>query len=316
VDASSLTAALKQKAFSLGFDLAEAAPIHARETDFSRLEKWLERGHAGQMLYFADRLEAYRNPNLVLEGVKSVLMLAVNYRTVDPSESRAGQGRVSRYAWGGDYHDLIHKRLHELADFFQELAPSGRARGVVDTAPFLERAFAARAGLGWIGKNTTLINRKFGSWLFLAALLTTEELDYEEPLIQDHPCADCRACLDACPTGALLTPYTLDARRCISYLTIEHRGEVPEELKNQIGDRLFGCDACQEACPWNRRTPTTTEKTYYPREGMNPIDLAEIQHLDEETFRRRFRDTPLWRAKLEGIKRNAAIVHENEKPTK
>ena len=189
---------------------------------------------------------------------------------------------------------------------------------------FWNDPYAVRAGLGWIGKNTTLINRNFGSWIFLAALLTTEELDTPSPLRErgsagrvradpsfgssKNPCGNCRACLDACPTGALVAPYQLDARKCISYLTIEHRGEIPEELRKAIGDRLFGCDACQEACPWNRRTPSTAEKAFYPREGMNPVDLAELQNLDEETFRRRFRGTPIWRAKLEGMLRNAAIV--------
>jgi epoxyqueuosine reductase len=324
VDVPSLTAALKQNALLLGFDLAEAVPVAVFNADLSCLEHWLDLGRAGEMRYFVERLDAYRDPNRVLDGVKSVLMLGMNYRTVEPAELHAGQGRVSRFAWGLDYHDLVHERLRNLADYFRELVPSGNARGIVDTAPFLERSFAARAGLGWIGENTALISPKFGSWLFLAALLTTEELDYssyrQEPrppgildfeLKGSSPCANCHACLDACPTGALVAPYQLDARKCISYLTIEHRGEVPAEFKSKIGDRLFGCDACQEACPWNRHTPSTTEEAFYPREGMNPIDLVEIQNLDEESFRRRFRGTPLWRAKLKGLQRNAAIVQAN-----
>jgi epoxyqueuosine reductase len=226
---------------------------------------------------------------------------------------------------------LIRDRLHELADFFRKLVPSGQARGIVDTAPFFERSFAVRAGLGWIGKNTALVNPKFGSWLFLAALLTTEELDAPasteiressaeplEPLESSiagskNPCENCRACLDACPTGALVAPYELDARRCISYLTVEHRGDIPHEFHEAIGNRLFGCDACQEACPWNRRTPTTAEKTFYPHEGMNPVGLAELRELNEDSFRRRFRGTPLMRAKLEGLLRNAAIVEKNSR---
>jgi epoxyqueuosine reductase len=266
------------------------------------------------MRYFTDRLEAYRDPNLVLEGVKSVLMLGMNYRSVEPIPPGAGQGRVSRYAWGDDYHELIRQRLDQLADFHRQLAPAGRVRGVVDTAPFLERSYAVRAGLGWIGKNTTLINRKFGSWFFLAALLTTEELDFSTrpPDFSHDPCGNCRACLDACPTGALVAPHQLDARKCISYLTIEHRGDTPEELRSAIGNRIFGCDACQEACPWNRQTPATAEKAFNPREGMNPVEPAELQNIDEETFRRRFRGTPIWRAKCEGIRRNAAIVQKNE----
>jgi epoxyqueuosine reductase len=178
---------------------------------------------------------------------------------------------------------------------------------VVDTAPLLERRFAQLASLGWIGKNTILINERFGSWFFLAALLTTEDLEYDEPAAADH-CGSCRACLDACPTGALVAPYRLDARKCLSYLTIESRGPMPAEYRSACGDRLFGCDACQEACPWNRATPATAEPAFQPGPEMNPLELGELLSMDEAAFRRRFRHTPLWRAKREGILRNAAAV--------
>ena len=239
-------------------------------------------------------------------------MLAVNYRTEKPVATGPGQGRVSRYAWGADYHDVIHRRLGRLADFHRQLTPAARVRGVVDTAPLLERDFARLAGLGWIGKNTMLVNLRLGSWLFLAALLTSEVLDYDEPYSADH-CGSCRACLDACPTGALVDAYRLDAQRCISYLTIELRGVMPPELREPLGDRLFGCDACQEVCPWNRRAPVTPEKAFQPGAGMNPIDLADLFALDDAGFRNRFRKTPLWRARREGLLRNAEIVLENEK---
>jgi epoxyqueuosine reductase len=230
----------------------------------------------------------------------------VNYRTVEPIEAGHGQARVSRYAWGADYHEVIRRRLHALADFHRRLVPTAGVRGVIDTAPLLEREFGQLAGLGWIGKNTMLINERFGSWVFLAALLTTQELAYDQPSIAGR-CGSCRACLDACPTGALVEPYRLDARKCISYLTIELRGAVAEELRMACGNRLFGCDACQEACPWNRRTPATAEPAFRPGPGMNPIELAELTALDEGAFRRRFRHTPLWRARREGIRRNAGM---------
>jgi epoxyqueuosine reductase len=309
MDSQTLTAALKEKALQLGFDLAGAAPVDSPR-DFDYLAEWLVNGNAGEMRFFSERREAYRDPNLVLDGVQSVLMLGTNYRTVEPIPAGAGQGRVSRYAWGLDYHDLIRRRLDELAEFHRQLTPSANVRGVVDTAPFLERAHAVRAGLGWIGKNTTLINSTYGSWLFLAALLTTESLAFDsstDPKSPTNPCANCRLCLDACPTGALKAPYHLDARKCISYLTIEHRGEISEELRSQIGDRIFGCDACQEACPWNRQTPATAEPAFYPRERMNPVELSELRNLDEESFRRRFRGTPIFRAKREGMMRNADL---------
>lgn len=309
MNARDLTAALKQESLRLGFDLAGATPASA-PSDSDRLRQWLAAGHAGEMHYFADRLDAYGHPTNLLEGAKSVLVLGMNYRTVEPAEARLGQATVSRYAWGCDYHDVVRGRLRELAEFHRRLVPDGRVRGVVDTAPLLERHFGRLAGLGWVGKNTMLINRRLGSWFFLAALLSTEELEYDQPADASH-CGSCRECLDACPTGALVAPYRLDARKCISYLTIELRGEVPAELRGACGNRLFGCDVCQEACPWNRRTPATTEPAFHPGPGMNPVDLNELLAADEAAFRRRFRHTPLWRARREGISRNAARVTDN-----
>jgi epoxyqueuosine reductase len=314
MDAYSLTVALKENALRLGFDLAGATPA-APPPEIERLEKWLADGMNGEMRFLSRRMDAYRDPGLILPGVKSVLMLGVNYRTVEPAPAGPGQGKVSRYAWGGDYHGVIRRRLRELADFHRRLVPHCGVRGVVDTAPILERAFARRAGLGWIGKNNLLVNERFGSWIFLAALLTTEMLKFDEPCndfsTQDR-CADCRACIDACPTGALEAPYSLNARKCISYLTVEFRGRIPRELRTACGDSLFGCDACQQACPWNRDTPVSSEKAFLPQEGMNPVNLAELSALDQSGFRRRFRHTPLWRIKLDGLLRNAAVAAENQ----
>ena len=306
MNAASLTTALKQESLRLGFDLAGATPAVA-PPDFDRFRQWLAEGDAGQMHYLADRLEAYRHPVRLLDGAKSILMLGSNYRTVEPAVAGRGQASVSRYAWGADYHDVIRRRLHKLADFHRRLVPAAQVRGVVDTAPLLERQFGRLAGLGWVGKNTTLINRRFGSWFFLAALLSTAELEHDEPADAGR-CGSCRACLDACPTGALVEAYRLDARKCVSYLTIELRGAPPAEFHAACGNRLFGCDACQEACPWNRRTPVTAEPAFQPRPGMNPIELAELRALDEAAFRGRFRHTALWRAKREGILRNADMA--------
>ena len=201
---------------------------------------------------------------------------------------------MSRYAWGdADYHDLIHERLARLGRVASpsECRPR-RVRGVVDTAPLLEREFAQLAGLGWVGKHTLLINRQQGSWFFLAALLTDVELSYDAPHETDH-CGTCRACLDACPTGAFPQPYVLDATRCISYLTIELRDAVPAELRSGIGDWLFGCDVCQDVCPWNSRAPLSRQAEFVPREDSNPIDLISLFELDDAAFRERFRHTPL-----------------------
>jgi epoxyqueuosine reductase len=305
-----LTAALKAEALRLGFDLVGATTASSPPS-FGHFRQWLADGFAGRMHYLAERLDAYRDLNRLLEGVNGILMLAVNYRTVEPAAAGPGQARVSRYAWGEDYHEVIRRRLHKLADFHRRLVPTAGVRGVVDTAPLLERDFAHQAGLGWIGKNTLLINERYGSWLFLAALLTTEELAADAP-VEGKDCGSCRACLDACPTGALVAPYRLDARKCISYLTIESPEAIPPEYRTACGDRLFGCDACQDACPWNRRTPSTAEPAFQPQPGMNPVELADLLAIDEAEFRRRFRRTPLWRAKHAGMVRNARVVAANQ----
>ena len=198
------------------------------------------------------------------------------------------------------------------ANCLTEVRPDARVRGVVDTAPLLEREFAQLAGLGWIGKNTLLLNRQLGSWFFLAALLTDQELDYDTPQETDH-CGTCRACLDACPTTAFVEPYVLDATRCISYLTIEQRGPIATELRAGIGDWVFGCDVCQEVCPWNRRVPVTTEPAFVPDPSQDPLALAELFFLSDTDFRTRFRHTPLWRAKRRGLLRNAATVLGNQR---
>ncbi|MDX1944859.1 MAG: tRNA epoxyqueuosine(34) reductase QueG [Pirellulaceae bacterium] len=308
----SLTATLKTAASRSGFALAGACPA-VTPTGAARLTEWLARGYAGQMAYLAARREAYEHPRHVLEGVRSVLMLGFPYRTAEPVPVRPGQGRISRYAWGeGDYHDLIHAKLKELIGVMLAAEPAAQARGVVDTAPLLEREFAQLAGLGWIGKNTLLINKPAGSYFFLSAILTDQPLEYDEPFAADH-CGTCRACLDACPTQAFPQPYVLDASRCISYLTIELREPIPPDLRPGIGDWLFGCDICQEVCPWNNHAPTTAEPVFQPANGENPVDLVGLFSLDDDAFRRRFRHTPLWRAKRRGMLRNAAIVLGNQR---
>jgi len=310
--AQQVTAWLKAEARRLGFSACGVAPAVSPH-GVHRLAAWLEAGYAGEMEYIARRRAAYTHPQSVLAGARSLLVLAMNYRTADPQAPPPGYGRVSRYAWGTDYHDLIHARLRTLADGLRRLRPAARVRGVVDTAPLLEREFAQLAGLGWIGKHTLLLSREAGSWFFLAVLLTDLELDYDTPHQTDH-CGTCRACLDACPTQAFVAPYVLDARRCISYLTIELRGAIPHELRPAMGDWLFGCDVCQEVCPWNKRAPAAEEAALAPRPGHNPLNLEELILMDDAAFRARFRHTPLWRARRRGLLRNAAIVLGNTRP--
>ncbi len=297
----------------MGFSLSGVTPA-AAPPGGERLDQWLAAGYAGEMHYLAGRREAYRDPGHVLYGARSIVMLAMNYRTADPATTTPGTGRVSRYAWGkADYHDLIRSRLDGLGQFLIDRVPAARVRGVVDTAPLMERELAQLAGLGWIGKHTLLLNRSVGSWFFLAALLTDVELAYDAQQATDH-CGTCRACLDACPTGAFPRPHVLDASRCISYLTIELREAVPVELRRGIGDWVFGCDVCQDVCPWNSHVPASKEADFAPQVENNPLDLASLFDLDDAAFLARFRHTPLWRPRRRGLLRNAAIVLGN-RPT-
>lgn len=307
---SELTAALKEEAARLGFDPVGIAPA-VKPDGFHQLHHWLQHGYAGQMVYLEKREEAYEHPRHILAEVRSIIMLGLNYHTAAPPEEQPPAARVSRYAWGErDYHEVLRDKLRQLAAVLHKQRPACRTRGVVDTAPLLERDFARLAGLGWFGKNTMLINKRKGSWLFLAALLTDVRLDYDEPHTASH-CGSCTACLEACPTDAFPEPYVLDARRCISYLTIEHRGPIAPELRDGMGDWLFGCDVCQEVCPWNRKAPPGSEADFQPAGDLSPADAVALLQMDEAAFRARFRRTALWRPGRSGLLRNAALVLGN-----
>ncbi len=303
--------ALQEEARRLGFARAGVTGA-VSPPGLEHFHQWLASGYAGEMEYLANRREAYHHPRHVLEGVRSLLVLLYPYRTAEPQNPTPGQGRLSQYGWGLDYHDVIRKKLHQLGDLLRTAHPQARTRGVVDTAPLLEGEFAQLAGLGWIGKNTLLLNRQLGSWFFLAALLTDLELPADEPFRTDH-CGTCTACLDACPTEAFVGPYVLDARRCISYLTIELRGPIPKNLRPAIGDWVLGCDLCQTVCPWNSKSPFVEQADLRPRRGHNPLELMGLFALSDEEFRQRFRGTPLWRPRRRGILRNAAVVLGNQR---
>jgi epoxyqueuosine reductase len=308
--AAQLTADLKAEAARLGFELVGVAPA-VNPVGFSALQAWLDRGFAGEMGYLERRREAYAHPDAVLPGVRSVVMLGLNYRTDNPVKPMPAEGRVSRYAWGPtDYHTVLRQRLKQLSKYLKQQAPGSQARGIVDTAPLLERDFARLAGLGWFGKNTLLINKRQGSWLFLSALLTNAELEYDSPHETAH-CGSCTRCLDACPTDAFDGPYVLDARKCISYLTIELRGPIPKPLRTGIGDWLFGCDVCQDVCPWNRKAPVTADSAFQPRSDLRPADALRLLQMSAEDFDREFGETPLSRPGRAGLLRNAAIVLGN-----
>ncbi|GAB4149732.1 MAG: tRNA epoxyqueuosine(34) reductase QueG [Planctomycetaceae bacterium] len=318
-----LTRELKDIAHQIGFDLVGVAPAVSPD-GYSFFHEWLNRGYAGEMNYLENRLEAYSHPRFVLESVRSILMLGMNYHTEITSHPQEQQSssekkstevpaRISRYAWGSrDYHDVIRERLKQLGDSLHKQLPGCRTRGVIDTAPLLERDFARLAGLGWFGKNTMLINKRQGSWLFLAALLTDVELEYDAPHETAH-CGTCTRCLDACPTDAFPEAYVLDASRCLSYLNIELRDSISEEFRSKMGDWLFGCDICQDVCPWNRKAPISKEPAFQPVNDFAPADAISLLQLTPDEFRTRFRDTPMWRARRAGLLRNAAIVLGNSK---
>jgi epoxyqueuosine reductase len=315
---------LKQQAHALGFDLAGIARA-APADSFDRLTDWLGRGFAGEMGYMARGAAARRDPSSILPDVRSVVMVGMNYKDERSggegqgaelrSRGAAGQqtgvkGRVARYARGLDYHDVLRDRLKQLLKWVQEQVPECRGRAVVDTAPLLERDFARRAGLGWFGKNTMLINKRLGSYFFLGALLLDIELPPDATHETSH-CGTCTACLDACPTAAFVAPGELDSRKCISYLTIELRRTIPLELRSEMGHWLFGCDVCQEVCPWNRKTPSGEEPAWEARPDLLALDPVELLGLTGDAFRRRFRGTALMRPGHSGLLRNAAIVLGN-----
>jgi epoxyqueuosine reductase len=312
-----LTVNLRQKALEQGFELvgftAARPPV-----GLDRFLDWLEQGYAGQMQYLEKGAAARFSPEAVLPGVRSIVMLGMSYHqpAVRQQSTPELHGRVATYALGCDYHELLWSKLNLLTAWLTEQAPGSQSRGVVDTAPLLERDFARLGGLGWFGKNTMLINKKMGSFFLLAALLTTVELEIDQPHVSSH-CGTCTACLDACPTQAFPEPGVLDASKCISYFTIELKGSIPVEHRPGIGDWAFGCDICQDVCPWNRKAPSgqTPEllSASWQSGSTKTLDLITLLQMPIEEFRQHFRGTALWRTKRQGLLRNACIVLGNQR---
>ena len=306
-----LTEDLKTAGRALGFDLvgvAEAAPAYGVE----RLRAWLDAGRQGAMAFMGRTASLRGDPRHLLPGCRSVVAVAVSYRSALPaSTSHPDDDRVwvSRYAWGRDYHRLLKGRLVELGRWLGNRVPGCRWRTTVDTAPILEREWAARAGLGWIGKSTSLLNRRLGSELFLGTLLTDQQLLPDDP-VPVH-CGRCTACLDACPSQALVAPGQLDARRCVAYLTVEHPGEVPGELRRAVGAMIAGCDVCQEVCPWTRRAPADIHPDLQPTPHRYRPRLADLERLAEDEYRSWRRGSPLNRIPYVRFRRNLALAREN-----
>jgi epoxyqueuosine reductase len=306
-DAHTLAVHLKAQAYGAGFDLAGIAPL-GPVASAPRYDDWLARGFAGEMEYLERNPELRRDTRLPEPGMRSALVVALDYGGREPT------GPVARYARGDDYHRVMWDRLETVGDWLR--AETGaRSRAYVDTAPILERDLARLAGLGWIGKNTMLINPRIGSFFFIGALFTDAELEWDTPFADDH-CGTCRRCLDACPTGAFAEPHLLDARRCISYLTIELRGPIPEAFTAAIGDHVYGCDVCQDVCPWNGkfardlREPAFAARAMFRGRDARAV-ATDILAMDEEAYREAFRGSAMKRARFAGLRRNAETVLAN-----
>jgi epoxyqueuosine reductase len=307
-----LSEAVKAEALRIGFDLVGIAAA-ASPGGLEHFQDWLRQGFDGEMAWMSRREDAYQHPRNVLAGVRSVIMLGLNYRCDDPVALGPGQGRVSRYAWSdADYHAVARERMARLAEFLHARCPGCRTRGTIDSAPILERDFARAAGLGWFGKNTMLINKRQGSWIFLAGLLTDVQLEPDATHETAH-CGTCTRCLDACPTNAFPEPYVLDSRKCIAYLTIELDGPIPASLRTGVGEWLFGCDICQDVCPWNKKSPRKNDPAFRPRSDLNPVELGQLFNLGEEEFARAFGKNALARPGRAGLLRNAAIALGNQR---
>lgn len=306
--AASRAEAVKEHAAALGFDacgIAEAGNIDPLD----RLGAWLARGFHADMAWLARNTDVRRDVARWLPEARSVVVAARNYYQPDlPKNTEAG--RVARYAWGRDYHRVMKKPMRQLGDFLVALNPETASCISIDSAPVLERSWAAKAGVGWIGKNSLSIRRGLGSWFFLGVIATTLPLRPDTPA--KSYCGDCSACINACPTRAIVSPGVVDARRCIAYHTIENRGEIPSFVQDAMGEWVFGCDLCQEVCPWNRAVAPATEPDFRPRPGVAAPRLDDLIDMEEADFTKRFQGTPVMRAKYAGMRRNARIALKNQ----
>ena len=300
------TQQIKQFARSLGFSYCGIAKAQPLDEDARRLEAWLKKGMHGKMAYMENHFDLRIDPAKLVPGAKSVITLLLNYF---PSETQVDSSyKIARYAYGKDYHDVIRSKLHALLSLIKEHIGEVNGRGFVDSAPVLERTWAQRSGLGWIGKNGNLLNKQSGSYFFIATLITDLELVYDDPYAKDF-CGTCTKCIDACPTEAILPNKTIDGSKCISYFTIELKDQlIPSEMKNKFDGWMFGCDTCQEVCPWNRFSAPTEETQFQPIPAILHFSKSQWEELTEEKFKEIFRQSPLKRAKYEGIRRNIKFL--------
>lgn len=309
----SLSQKIKEKAAEIGFSGIGIVPAAALDIEGSRLTDWLAKGFHGTMSWLEREPDKRSDPRILFAGAKSIIVVILNYHTDHKHTDDPAQGKISRYAWGDDYHDVMREKLKELLAWIKTEIPEADGKVCVDTAPMMDKAWAVKAGLGWLGKHSNLITTELGSWVFIGEIILNFKLDYDTQTVADH-CGTCTACLDACPTNAIVEPYVVDSRTCISYATIELRDDtLPTEISDNLNGWFYGCDICQDVCPWNRFEKPTEESQFEPRNGKTSVVLDSVLSLTPEGYAERFRRTAIKRAKLPGLKRNAAALISKRK---
>lgn len=300
---------IKQEALRLGFMSCGIAKADFLEDDAPRLENWLKNNHHGEMGYMENYFDKRLDPRLLVEGAKSVVSLTLNYYT-DKKQTDLNAPKISKYAYGTDYHSVIKEKMQSLMAFIRENIGEVDGRCFVDSAPVMDKAWAQKAGLGWRGKNSNLISKQAGSFFFLAELIIDLDLEYDNPFPTDH-CGSCTRCIDACPTDAIVSPYTVDGSKCISYLTIELKNEIPAEFKGKMDGWMFGCDVCQDVCPWNRFATVHQEENFVPKENLLGLTKSELVDMTHEVFKKVFKNSPVKRTKFSGLKRNIDFLQQS-----
>jgi epoxyqueuosine reductase len=305
------TQRIRQKALEIGFDKIGIVCSDALESEGEKYENWLNKGFHGEMKWLEREPEKRINPSLIFPKAKSVIVVALNYFTPHEHEVNSDKGKISRYAWGDDYHDVVGEKLRELLNWIKSEVPEADGKICCDIQPMMDKAWAVKAGIGWLGKHSNVINREIGSWFFIGEIILNLELDYSDEIEQDH-CGSCTMCIDACPTNAIVEPYTVDSNACISYATIELRSpELPPEITKNLNGWLYGCDICQDVCPWNRFEKPSNEVRFQPRNELVSPKLDEILGLNDEQYAQKFRKSAIKRTKLKGLKRNAEALKSN-----